>query len=177
MQSLWLVGTWLQMPPFYLKLEFLSQIAVRFDVGTIGKWIIGTISRWEKVLSLMLMLGEIPLMFILGVLNTSHVDLRGNTFHVHLGGVKYLSCWSYYWWGRVSNWLGLASKCITLIWSWSFVSQMSFKIIEKRSQKLRLMLILLAGTCLQLLMYSLRLVGMSLQIPHFDLEFYLPLNF
>ena len=29
----------------------------------------------KKVLSLMLMLGEIPLMFILGVLNTSHVDL------------------------------------------------------------------------------------------------------
>ena len=160
MQSLWLVGTWLQMPPFYLKLEFLSQIAVRFDVGTIGKWIIGTSSRWEKG-------------FI------SDVDVGRNTSHVHLGGIKYLSCWSYYWWGRVSNWLGLASKCITLIWSWSFVSQISFKIkiIEKRSQKLRLMLILLAGTCLQLLMYSLRLVGMSLQIPHFDLEFYLPLNF
>ena len=132
MQSLWLVGTWLQMPPFYLKLEFLSQIAVRFDVGTIGKWIIGTISRWEKVLSLMLMLGEIPLMFILGVLNTSHVDLiigedaspigwalppnvslwseAGVLFRKSALKLKllkkeaknYVSCWSY-WRGRVSN--------------------------------------------------------------------------
>ena len=47
------------MPPFYLKLEFLSQIAVRFDVCTIGKWIMrkGFISDVG--------LGR----------NTSHVDL------------------------------------------------------------------------------------------------------
>ena len=44
---------------------------------------LASVADEKKVLSLMLMLG---------VLNTSHVDLRGNTFHVHLGGVKYLSC-------------------------------------------------------------------------------------